>query len=84
MQTITTIGLDIAKSVFQVHGVDAEEGVADAGHPASRGANGRTCGLVLCRCSLGGRPRERALTRSLCDLTRFAKWARVRRVSSGV
>ena len=22
MQTITTIGLDIAKSVFQVHGVD--------------------------------------------------------------
>jgi hypothetical protein len=26
MQTITTIGLDIAKSVFQVHGVDAESG----------------------------------------------------------
>ena len=25
MQTITTIGLDIAKSVFQVHGVDAME-----------------------------------------------------------
>ena len=24
MQLITTIGLDIAKSVFQVHGVDAE------------------------------------------------------------
>jgi len=24
MQTITTIGLDIAKSVFQVHGVDSE------------------------------------------------------------
>ena len=23
MQTITTIGLDLAKSVFQVHGVDA-------------------------------------------------------------
>jgi hypothetical protein len=23
MQTISTIGLDIAKSVFQVHGVDA-------------------------------------------------------------
>ena len=23
MQAITTIGLDIAKSVFQVHGVDA-------------------------------------------------------------
>lgn len=27
MQTITTIGLDIAKSVFQVHGVDAERNV---------------------------------------------------------
>jgi transposase len=24
MQALTTIGLDIAKSVFQVHGVDAE------------------------------------------------------------
>ena len=24
MQTITTIGLNIAKSVFQVHGIDAE------------------------------------------------------------
>jgi transposase len=23
MQTVTTVGLDIAKSVFQVHGVDA-------------------------------------------------------------
>ena len=28
MQAITTIGLDIAKSVFQVHGVDAEGNVA--------------------------------------------------------
>ena len=27
MQTITTVGLDIAKSVFQVHGVDAQGGV---------------------------------------------------------
>ena len=24
MQTVTTIGLNIAKSVFQVHGIDAE------------------------------------------------------------
>ena len=24
MQVITTIGLDIAKSVFQVHGIEAE------------------------------------------------------------
>jgi transposase len=30
MQAITTIGLDIAKSVFQIHGVDAE------GHPVIR------------------------------------------------
>ena len=27
MQTVTTISLDIAKSVFQVHGVDAEGNV---------------------------------------------------------
>jgi transposase len=28
MQTITTIGLDITKSVFQVHGVDSAGQVA--------------------------------------------------------
>jgi len=28
MQTVSTIGLDIAKSVFQVHGVDAGGQVA--------------------------------------------------------
>ena len=27
MEAVTTIGLDIAKSVFQVHGVDAEGAV---------------------------------------------------------
>jgi transposase len=27
MQTVTTIGLDIAKSVFQVHAIDAEGNV---------------------------------------------------------
>jgi len=26
MQSISTIGLDIAKSIFQVHGVDAASG----------------------------------------------------------
>ena len=30
MQVVTTVGLDIAKSVFQVHGVDAA-----GGHPPS-------------------------------------------------
>ena len=29
MQTITTIGLDIAKSVFQVHGIDTEDEVIE-------------------------------------------------------
>src|SRR5262249_34355866 len=29
MQTTTTVGLDIAKSVFQVHGVDADGNVVD-------------------------------------------------------
>ena len=27
MQTTTTVGLDIAKSVFQVHGIDADDNV---------------------------------------------------------
>ena len=27
MQAVKTIGLDIAKSVFQVHGIDAEDNV---------------------------------------------------------
>ena len=27
MQAVTTIGLDITKSVFQVHGIDAEDRV---------------------------------------------------------
>ena len=31
MQTVTTIGLDIAKSVFQVHGVDAQARSSSAG-----------------------------------------------------
>ena len=30
MQAVTTIGLDIAKSVFQVHGVDAAGQVPSA------------------------------------------------------
>ena len=29
MQTITTIGLDIAKSIFRVHGVDADGQVVE-------------------------------------------------------
>ena len=31
MQAVTTIGLDIAKSVFQVHGADAAGQVSSAG-----------------------------------------------------
>ena len=34
MQTVTTIGLDIAKSVFQVHGIDAEGGAQKPPLPA--------------------------------------------------
>ena len=34
MQTVTTIGLDIAKSVFQVHGIDAE---GSRGHQSELG-----------------------------------------------
>jgi transposase len=40
MQTVTTIGLDIAKSVFQVHGVDA------AGQVVIRRQNRTDVGLL--------------------------------------
>ena len=36
MQTVTTIGLDIAKSVFQVHGIDAEGNVLIRRKPKRR------------------------------------------------
>ena len=36
MQMVTTVGLDIAKSVFQVHGVDAAR---RGGHPPSAQAS---------------------------------------------
>ena len=36
MHTITTIGLDIAKSVFQVHGVDAGGQVVKTVQPRAR------------------------------------------------
>ena len=32
MGEVTTIGLDLAKHVFQVHGVDAEGGLVDRRH----------------------------------------------------
>jgi hypothetical protein len=35
MQTVTTIGLDIAKSVFQVHGLDAEGNLLARNFPKS-------------------------------------------------
>ena len=53
MQAITTIGLDIAKFVFQVHGVDA------AGNVVVR---------RQLKCRYQGAPKKRALTRSLRDL----------------
>jgi hypothetical protein len=41
MQTVTTIGLDIAKSVFQVHGIDTK---GDVDHPPSAQAPLRSGG----------------------------------------
>jgi hypothetical protein len=42
MQTVTTIGLDIAKSVFQIHGVDADGKVALQGWQIFRAAKCRS------------------------------------------
>ena len=46
MQTVTTIGLDIAKSVFQVHGVDAAGQVVIRRKLKRRWRFSRSCGLV--------------------------------------
>jgi transposase len=43
MQAITTIGLDIAKSVFQVHGVDASGQVVIRRQLKRRWASSRSC-----------------------------------------
>ena len=43
MQTVTTIGLDIAKSVFQVHGVDAAGQVVIRRHLIRSGRSLRSC-----------------------------------------
>jgi hypothetical protein len=43
MQAITTIGLDIAKSVFQVHGVDADGQVVIRGSLAEKIVNLQLC-----------------------------------------
>jgi transposase len=63
MQAITTIGLDIAKSVFQVHGVDA------AGQAVIRRQLKRRCVLVFFQklppCLVGIRPALVFLNQSL-------------------
>ena len=53
------------------------EGVAEAGHRLDGALTVAHAVWHFAGVSLVGRPKERALTRSLCDLTRFAKWARV-------
>ena len=53
MQTMATIGLDIAKSVFQVHGIDA------AGQVLVRRQLKRRCPGVLCEAvAVSGRYRS--------------------------
>jgi len=59
MQTITTIGLEIAKSVFQVHGVDAG-GPNGARHPAETDRCSDGPGYRLAR-SIGLSERDRCV-----------------------
>ena len=57
MEAVTTIGLDIAKSVFQVHGVDAEGNVLIRRQPsaATSWRSSRSCRHAW----LGSRPAQR-------------------------
>jgi hypothetical protein len=50
MQTVSTIGLDIAKSVFQVHGVDVFPSLTSVRHPVGEVAhdkNHRKSGVMV-------------------------------------
>ena len=64
MQGITTVGLDIAKSVFQVHGVDAQGGVIIRRRLARRRSAKRSLGLTCG--SL--RPRPLSSRAALCSI----------------
>jgi transposase len=59
MQAITTIGLDIAKSVFQVHGVDADGHVIIRRQLKRRGRRAKRGWLRTLRSSIRG---EKAAT----------------------
>ena len=67
MQTVSTIGLDIAKSVFQVHGVDA------AGQVVIRRQLKRRYVLAFFENALPGRHRGLRLVTSLVTRTAGAR-----------
>ena len=56
MQAISTIGLDIAKSVFQVHSIDAEGKVVGTSQPESGSC--RSSILAGARTSSAASPRK--------------------------
>jgi transposase len=47
MQAVTTVGLDIAKSVFQVHGIDAQGNVIIRRQLKRRSSKGRVFVVIL-------------------------------------
>ena len=57
MQAVTTIGLDIAKSVFQVHGIDAEGNILIRRQVTRSWRSFRSCR----RASLVSRPAPRRI-----------------------
>src|SRR5260370_40888097 len=92
MQAVTTIGLDIAKSVFQVHGIDAEGKVimaqAEAAFrscflPEAAAVSCRYRGLRIVASLVARTPRARPHrspdAASLCQAVREATQERCRR-----
>ena len=86
MQTVTTIGLDIAKSVFQVHGVDAAGQVlirrqlkrryvlaclSEADAVCGRSRSVRFITLLVARAT-GGRAHSASDAAGLCEALRQA------------
>jgi len=75
MSEVTTIGLDLAKHVFQVHGVDAAGGVRSAQTAAARPGGGVFRG---CRAAWSG---WRRAPRRITGRGNYRRWATVGRPS---
>src|SRR5262245_9335075 len=84
MTRITTIGVDLAKKVFQIHGVDAEGRIVLPSLPTKLGVGGKDRSTHSLRLSVLTPPRHRAVLADYCfSRARFFQIAQARAKSLG-